>query len=203
VGATGNVVGAGADAPGTNTLVVEISLGEASGAGAEFAFGAAAVAGFAAGVVLVAGVLRVNHQIAAATAVSATPPKINGSLLLEEDDVLALSNVVARNDEGGAAAVSPFDAASPSFAKRASVDSTSGCGRPLIEESESIDIGVLNSANNLRCLTESAAPRTVVSSCASVVALHIVFAQSAVAFIPVSLHPKVELPVALTKVLLL
>jgi hypothetical protein len=173
----GVTLGLGVIEPGTNTLVVEVSLGDVSGAGAVIA----GVFGAATGALGVAGVplLRVNNQMAAAIADSATPPMMSG-ILPELDPPLVVSKVDARNDEGGAAAAeSPLDAASPYLANLTSVDSTSGCGNPLIEESESIDIGVLRSASSLRCRTESAAPRTVVSSCASVVALQIAFASSA------------------------
>lgn len=116
--------------------------------------------------------LCMNHQIAAASAVSATPPIIIGIALLPPAPAPPLK-VEARSAAGAAAAA--LVCASPSLAKRCRFASTSGCGMPLIDASASADIGVLRNASNFRCRTDSAAFRRVDSSRAREVALHVAF----------------------------
>jgi hypothetical protein len=114
-------------APETNTFVVAPSPGAESGAGAGVAGAALGVAAtvLGVGVAVCAGLLLVNHQIAAATAVNATPPMMSGILL---PDVAAAPAVA---DE-------PADAAAPvEAAGLAKVEGRSEPGEAAIAKSAS------------------------------------------------------------------
>jgi hypothetical protein len=150
-----------AGAPETNTLVVALSPGAANGAGAADADADGCVFGGAGDCVATlaglpcatsAGLLRVNHQIAAATADSATPPMMSGILLLVPlDGAVAAVKVDGRRlPEAAVIGKSASELANPSFWKRCKFVSTSAFTMPLNDANASTDIGVLRSARSLR-----------------------------------------------------